>query len=224
MAMPRYDIMSGPLSAHRLPFEPHVLEGEGVLRKIWVQPPFSAKTRGSRRRPHSELLYRKRHSKCENRNSIPALALQMLEKQSQSPSFAVAEKPVRFLCPITVHTQLLESCFHESAHPAALSTATQDVVAAKTRSSRFHESAHPPPPSPPSRFSRHASLPFPVSFGGTARHGKRRKRVQPARSARALCAPELSNSARIVGGISNVLVRSGASRRARPDNAGLSRL
>lgn len=41
----------------------------------------------------------------------------MLEKQSQSPSFAVAEKPVRFLCPITVHTQLLESCFHESAHP-----------------------------------------------------------------------------------------------------------
>ena len=62
MAMARYDILSGHLSVHCLPFEPHVLEGEGVLRKIWVQRPLSAKNARPAAPAHTELLYRTRLS------------------------------------------------------------------------------------------------------------------------------------------------------------------
>ena len=142
--MKRYDIMSGPLSGHRLPFEPHVLEGEGVLRKIWVQPPFSAKSRGPRCRRVQNFCTERATAKTAIQ--FPPWCLSRLRNNhNRLPS--LLRHPVRFLCRIMVHAQILESCFHESAHPRPplSSTAAQDVVAEETQSSRFHESAHPRP-------------------------------------------------------------------------------
>ena len=66
-------VFTGFAERHACPFEPHVSPGGGVARKIWVQPPFSAKNRARSGTAYSNAVQDLPLFELPNMNSIRVL-------------------------------------------------------------------------------------------------------------------------------------------------------
>lgn len=130
----------------------------GGARKIWVQPPLSAKSRETRRLRVQHCCTERDFQKREIAIQFPYSRLRCLRnKHNRLPSLR--------------RGSLFDSCVRSWSAPKSL---------------RVVFTNPPTPPPLPFRFSPHAWHSFMASFRRTARHGERRLRAQPARSAKGL--------------------------------------